>query len=62
MGQVIQLVAFSSLVAFSIFLTYPITFKRLSWKWYRFLIGLALGILVYLLMDVFSGTYPLLQG
>ncbi len=52
----------SSLVAYSIFVTYPLAFRRISNKDYQLFTGIALGILIYLILDVFSGTYTLLDG
>ncbi|ABP95143.1 MULTISPECIES: ZIP family metal transporter [Metallosphaera] len=62
MNQLLQLLLMSVLVAYSIFLTFPIAFKGLSPRGVQLLTGVGLGILIYLIMDIFSGTYPLAEG
>lgn len=62
MEQVIQVIILSLVVAYSIFATFPVAFKRISSRAIQFLMGTSLGILVYLLMDLFSSTYPLQAG
>ncbi|BCS93215.1 hypothetical protein [Metallosphaera javensis (ex Sakai et al. 2022)] len=62
MNQFLELLLMSVLVAYSIFLTFPIAFKGLSPRGVQLLTGVGLGILIYLIMDIFSGTYPLAEG
>ncbi|QKR00656.1 hypothetical protein GWK48_09905 [Metallosphaera tengchongensis] len=61
MMQLIQLFLMSSLVAYSILVTYPLAFRKMSGRRYQLFNGIALGILIYLIMDIFSGTYTLLD-
>ncbi|AWR98490.1 hypothetical protein [Metallosphaera hakonensis] len=62
MNQFTELMLMSLLVAYSIFLTFPIAYKGVSPKGAQLLMGLGLGILIYLIMDLFSGTYVLVEG
>ncbi|WP_126451133.1 ZIP family metal transporter [Sulfodiicoccus acidiphilus] len=56
----VEVIGLATVVGFSIFATFPLTrHTNLDQRKVELLNGAAMGVLIYLLMDVFSGTYLL---
>lgn len=56
--DLLLLIVYSTIMGFSIFLIFPVAaVRRLSSRTVAFVNALAIGILVYLMLDIFMGTY-----
>jgi ZIP family zinc transporter len=61
LGNMVEVILLAAVVGFSIFLTLPIPFmKGIDQRKAEVLNGVAIGVLIYLLMDVFTGTYSVI--
>jgi len=57
----VEVMLLAAVVGFSIFLTLPIPFmKGIDQRKAEVLNGVAIGVLIYLLMDIFTGTYSVI--